>query len=71
MRYTKADFDRATALLESFSRYTPGLVPSDARALGCLRTAYLMQADVPLSEVKNARAIIAAADGALAQQLSS
>ncbi len=71
MRYTQIDHDRATALLFDCIRGAPALAPSERRVLQQLRTAYLMHADVPLSEVKLARAIIGAADAVIAHKLMS
>lgn len=68
MRYTLQDYDAAIALLYHSGPRGPDLAPSERRLLAQLRAAYAMQADVPLSEVKLARQLIAAADIVAARQ---
>lgn len=60
MRYTKTDYSNAIAVLTGNGRTRARLTPSELRALDQVRIAYVMHADVPLADVKLARAIFEA-----------
>ena len=62
MLYTKADYDAAIHLLNHSGPRGPQLAPSERRTLNQLRHAYVLEVEVPLSDAKLARQLIAAAD---------
>lgn len=60
MRYTKDDYNHAIAILTGRGTSAANLAPSERRVLDQVRAGYVLHADVPLSEVKLARALFTA-----------